>query len=138
MDKIKAYLSLAAEAAWGFIQTKRGKIAIAVLVVIAVAAVALHRGVKPAPKIEERAAPVSCPAASEPMVIIKPDTESLEAAESAKQRADELTDRLNESEAAKDRLQQKVRDYEKQLAKRPKARALVLSPADARSLSNIR
>jgi hypothetical protein len=60
------------------------------------------------------------------------DTES-------KRRASELADRLSESEAAKARLQKKVSDYEKQLAKRPaKAGAFTLSPADAGSLSNIK
>lgn len=57
----------------------------------------------------------------------------------ADQRAGELQDRLDESEAAKAKLQKKVKDYETQLARRhAKGGGFVLSPADARSLSNIR
>lgn len=53
--------------------------------------------------------------------------------------ADELQSRLAESEKAKATLQQKVKDYEKQLAKhRGKGGSFVLSPADARGLSNIK
>ncbi|WP_029083396.1 hypothetical protein [Bradyrhizobium sp. th.b2] len=61
------------------------------------------------------------------------------AADEANQREDELKKQLSESEAAKANLQKKVKDYETQLARRhAKGRGLVLSPADARSLSNIR
>lgn len=53
--------------------------------------------------------------------------------------ADELKSKLAESEKAKAKLQKKVSDYEKQLAKhRGKGGSFVLSPSDARSLSNIR
>lgn len=57
----------------------------------------------------------------------------------ADRRADELNNKLYESEEAKANLEKKVKDYEKQLAHRPaKGGTHVLSPADARSLSNIR
>ncbi|WP_316196556.1 hypothetical protein [Bradyrhizobium sp. SZCCHNS3053] len=52
---------------------------------------------------------------------------------------EELQQQLAQSEAAKAKLEKKVKDYETQLARRPaKAGACILSPADARSLSNIR
>ncbi|WP_316207375.1 primosomal replication protein PriC [Bradyrhizobium sp. SZCCHNR3118] len=51
----------------------------------------------------------------------------------------QLADRLKQAETAKAALEKKVKDYEKQLAHRPaKAGGFALSPADARSLSNIR
>jgi hypothetical protein len=57
----------------------------------------------------------------------------------ADQRADELKAQLAESETAKAKLEKKVKDYEKQLAHRPaKGGSHILSPADARSLSDIR
>jgi hypothetical protein len=57
----------------------------------------------------------------------------------ADQRAVELKTQLAESEEAKANLEKKVKDYETQLAHRPaKGGSHKLSPADARSLSNIR
>ncbi|MGX9944843.1 hypothetical protein ACTG4Q_20475 [Bradyrhizobium denitrificans] len=59
--------------------------------------------------------------------------------ESAADRADQLAGRLAQSEAAKAKLEKKVKDYETQLARRPaKAGTFTLSPADTRSLQNIR
>ncbi|WP_439357749.1 hypothetical protein [Bradyrhizobium sp. DASA03007] len=57
----------------------------------------------------------------------------------ADQRGEELARKLVESEEAKTQLQRKVKDYETRLARRPaKGGAFTLSPADARSLSNVR
>jgi hypothetical protein len=51
----------------------------------------------------------------------------------------DVADRLKQAETAKANLEKKVKDYETQLARRPaKAGSFTLSPADARSLSNIR
>ncbi|BBB99806.1 hypothetical protein [Bradyrhizobium elkanii] len=48
-------------------------------------------------------------------------------------------ERLKQAETAKAALEKKVKDYEKQLGRRPaKAGGFILSPADARSLQNIR
>lgn len=59
--------------------------------------------------------------------------------DSAADRADQLASQLAESETAKAKLEKKVKDYEAQLARRPaKSGGHLLSPADARSLSNIR
>jgi hypothetical protein len=51
----------------------------------------------------------------------------------------DAADRLSKAETAKANLEKKVKDYEAQLARRPaKGGSHILSPADARSLSNIR
>jgi negative regulator of sigma E activity len=51
----------------------------------------------------------------------------------------DTADRLSKAETAKANLEKKVKDYETQLARRPaKGGGHILSPADARSLSNIR
>jgi hypothetical protein len=51
----------------------------------------------------------------------------------------DTADRLRKAETAKANLEKKVKDYETQLARRPaKGGSHILSPADARSLSNIR
>lgn len=133
---LRAAVSRYVEAAREFIASTKGKVILAAVLLAAVAAYAHHHG--SAGKAELKAqvaalqkqlATVECPAVTvrEPIE----DTES-------RQRADELADRLSESEAAKARLQKKVSDYEKQLARKPaKAGSFVLSPADARGLSNI-
>ncbi|BAR61997.1 hypothetical protein NK6_8853 [Bradyrhizobium diazoefficiens] len=51
----------------------------------------------------------------------------------------QLAERVARTEQGNEKLAKKVADYEKQLAKRAaKAGAFTLSPADARSLSNIK
>jgi hypothetical protein len=51
----------------------------------------------------------------------------------------DTADRLKQAETAKAALEKKVKDYEAQLARRPaKGGSFALSPADARSLSNIK
>ena len=61
------------------------------------------------------------------------------ATEQANRRADDLAAQLDQSRDAKAKLEKKVKDYETQLARRPAKRgAFTLSPADARSLSNIK
>jgi hypothetical protein len=135
---LKPTVSQYVQTAREFVATKTGKAVVTAVVLLAIVAYAHHRGAvsteeRLTPKIEElqtKLSEVECPT----VTVREPidDTES-------KRRASELADRLSESEAAKARLQKKVSDYEKQLAKRPaKAGAFTLSPADAGSLSNIK
>jgi uncharacterized protein YlxW (UPF0749 family) len=100
------------------------------LLLAAVAGYAHHRGVVSTLERLSMQEPVSCPVA-DPTTVTVPDEDS-------KRRADDLADQLRTSEQAKEKLKKKVEDYEKRLDKRGKGRGFVLSPADARGLSNIR
>ncbi|SDK39644.1 hypothetical protein [Bradyrhizobium ottawaense] len=124
-----------AQAARDFVASTKGKVILAVVLLAVVAAFAHHSGASDKSDLKAQVADLQkqistfkCPA-----VTVREPIEDVE----SKRRADQLAERLSESEAAKARLQQKVTDYEKQLAQRRKAGALILSPADARSLSNI-
>jgi capsule polysaccharide export protein KpsE/RkpR len=135
---LRAAVSRYVEAAREFIASTNGKVILAAVLLVAVAAYAHHHDsagkaelkAQVVAALQKQLATVECPTVTvrEPIE----DTES-------KQRAAELADRLSESEAAKARLQKKVSDYEKQLARKPaKAGSFVLSPADARGLSNVK
>jgi hypothetical protein len=128
---LKPTVSRLYEKARDFIATGAGKAVVAFLVLGAIVAYAHHRGSESAtakltPQIEQLKKQLAdAEAKPHPQPVIVP--------------ADpELAGRLADSEEAKAKLQKKVTDYEKQLARRPaKAGAFILSPADARSLSNI-
>ncbi|WP_334437160.1 hypothetical protein [Bradyrhizobium sp. AZCC 1610] len=134
LEKIAAYraaVSRYVKAGREFIATTFGKATVALLILVSVAAYAHHRGSVRAegrltPQIAELQKKLADAEARLPLVVeAAPDTN--------------LADRLAASEDAKAKLQKKVADYETQLARRPaKAGAFTLSPADARSLSNIK
>lgn len=124
MDNLKAKLTWAKEWAQAFIATKTGKVIAALLVVAALVGYAHHRGVVSTLDRLSMQEPASCPVA-DPIQTPAP--------------AEDLAEKLSASEQEKARLQKKVSDYEKQLAKhRGKGGSFVLSPADARGLSNIK
>lgn len=137
MDKInetiaalRAAASLCLEKARKFIATVFGKAAVAVLLALAIAGYAHHRGVVSTLDRLSMQEPAFCPAA-EPAPVPVQDEDS-------KRRAEDLADQLRTSEQAKEKLRKKVEDYEKRLEKRGKGRDFTLSPADARGLSDIR
>ena len=122
--------------AQGFVATKIGKAALALLVLVAVAAYAHHRGAESVsaeqtPQVEQLKKQLAAAEAAKPEIAAPNfDQEHGDAGMAA---------RLSESEEANKNLAKKVADYEKQLAhRRAKAGSFVLSPADARGLSNIR
>jgi hypothetical protein len=116
--------------------TKTGRAVVALLVATAVIAYAHHRGesgaeAKAGAEIEQ----LKKQLAAKPEVI--PAPAKCEAPIEGPADAD-LARRLQEAETAKNKLEKKVSDYEKQLARKPaKAGGFALSPADARSLSNV-
>jgi biopolymer transport protein ExbB/TolQ len=144
MEKAAAFraaVSLYWAEAWELVakHTQASKVLAALLVLVVVASYAHQLGAAgksdlkaQVAQLKQQLADAEARPAPQPEI---PADES--AAEQANQRAGELAARLSESESAKAKLQQKVNDYEKQLARRPaKAGAFTLSPADARSLSN--
>jgi hypothetical protein len=127
--------------AQGFVATKIGKVVLALLVVGAIAGYAHHLGAVSVadelnPQIEQLKRQLADAEAAPQPEVAPPNFEQ--------EHADaDLAERLAKTEEAKKTLEQKVADYEKQLAKRPakaggKAGGFILSPADARSLSNIK
>jgi hypothetical protein len=114
-----------------FIATAFGKAAVAVLLALAIAGYAHHRGVVSTLDRLSMQEPAFCPAAEPAPAPVVEDDEG-------KRRVSDLADQLRASEQAKEKLKKKVEDYEKRLEKRGKGRDFTLSPADARGLSNIR
>ncbi|MGY2919460.1 hypothetical protein [Bradyrhizobium sp. USDA 3262] len=127
----------AIKAAKAIFATKFGKALAALLILAAIIAYAHHRGVvstaaKFTAQLEQLkqqladASATPAPAVQQPVCPEQePDAGTAE--------------RLKQAETAKAALEKKVKDYEKQLARRPaKAGGFALSPADARSLQNIR
>ncbi|TYO65548.1 hypothetical protein FXV83_16585 [Bradyrhizobium hipponense] len=130
----------------------KGKAILAALVVLTVFGFAFHLGGKGKPELkaevvelkqqlaDERSKPAPQPEipvwqCNGPKETRHPQCPD----EGAADRADQLAGQHAESEAAKAKLEKKVKDYETQLARRPaKAGTFTLSPADARSLQNIR
>jgi hypothetical protein len=129
LDNLKNYLAWAWEMAKAFIPTKAGKVTVALLAFLAIVGYAHHRGVVSTTERLSIQEPASCPPA-EPIQVPVPVVDD--------SRANDLAAKLSKSEQERELLQRKVSDYEKQRAKRGKAGALILSPDDARSLSNIR
>jgi uncharacterized protein HemX len=121
------------EKAKAFFATTAGRAVAALLVAVAIVAYAHHRGVvttaaKFTAQVEQLRKQLA-DAEAKPAPEIRRDEEA---------EAD-MADRLKRAETAKATLEKKVKDYETQLARRPaKAGAFTLSPADARSLSNIK
>jgi septal ring factor EnvC (AmiA/AmiB activator) len=121
------------EKARGFFASAAGKTVAVLLVLAAIVGYAHHRGVvsataKLTTQIEQLRKQLA-DAEAKPAPEIRRDEET----------DADLADRLKQAETAKANLEKKVSDYEKQLARRPaKAGAFTLSPADARSLSNIK
>lgn len=124
--------------AQGLVATKIGKVVLALLVIGAIAFYSHHRGAvgaaKPLNAQIEQLKKQLADAHAQPE-IAPPNFEQ--------EHADaDLAARLSKTEEAKKTLEQKVADYEKQLAHRPAkgrgAGGFVLSPADARRLSNIK
>ena len=131
-----------------FFANKAVRVGLALAVVASIAAYAHHRGADGKAELEARvemltkqladanARPAPQPAIPYWQCNGPKDTRHPQCPDES---ADELKSKLAESEKAKATLQKKVKDYETQLARRPaKGGALTLSPADARSLSNIR
>jgi hypothetical protein len=123
--------------AQGLVATKTGKAVLALLVLVAVAAYAHHRGAESASaeltsQVEQLKQKLADAEAAPKPEIAPPNFEQ--------EHADaDLASRLTESEEAKKTLEKKVADYEKRLAHpRAKAGSFILSPADARGLSNIK
>lgn len=138
----------ALEKAKAFFATKAGRALVALLVLAAIIAYAHHRGVvstaaKFTAQVEqlktELAAAQSKPAPEIPYWECNGPKETRHPnCRDEDAEADQVS-RLKQAESANAALQKKVKDYETQLARRPaKAGGFALSPADARSLSNIK
>jgi hypothetical protein len=125
--------------AQGVLSTKIGKAALALLVLAVIAAYAHHRGtVSASAKLTVQVEQLKRQLAQVPAPAPAPECASSPNFEQEHGDAD-LASRLAESEEAKKTLEKKVADYEKQLAQSPaKAGRHILSPADARRLSNIK
>ena len=140
----------ALEKAKAILATKYGKALVALLALAAVIAYAHHRGVvstaaKFTAQVEQlkqqladaQAKPATAPEipyweCNGPKETRHPNCRDEDA------EAD-MAGRLKQAETANATLQKKVKDYETQLARRPaKGGTFTLSPADARSLSNIK
>jgi len=140
LDKAAAFraaVSLYWAKAQGFVATKTGNAVVALLVVGAVAGYAHHLGAESASakltvQVEQLKKQLTDAQAAPKPEAAPPNFEQ--------EHADaDLSARLSESEEAKKVLEKKVADYEKQLAQGPaKAGGFILSPADARGLSNIK
>jgi septal ring factor EnvC (AmiA/AmiB activator) len=132
--------STKAKAAWGFATSTKGKVVIGVVLVAIFLAWVFHRGGERAetrqqPQIEQLKKKLDD---ANHRLVPACDIDGNQAND-ANQRADDLASQLAATKTAKSQLEKKVSDYEKQLAKKPgKSGSFVLSPADARSLSNIR
>ncbi|MDB5610674.1 MAG: hypothetical protein JWP25_7574 [Bradyrhizobium sp.] len=133
----RAAVSLYWAKAQGFVATTTGKAVVALLVVGALAGYAHHLGAESASakltvQVEQLKKQLADAQAAQKPEVAPPNFEQ--------EHADaDLSARLSESEEAKKVLEKKVADYEKQLAQGPaKAGGFILSPADARGLSNIK
>ncbi|WFU52329.1 hypothetical protein QA639_21725 [Bradyrhizobium pachyrhizi] len=126
----------AIKAAQAFFATKYGKALAALLLLGAIIAYAHHRGVestsaKFTAQVQQLKQQLADAAATP--APVSPQCREEQGAEAG------TAERLKQAETAKAALEKKVKDYEKQLGHRPaKAGGFVLSPADARSLQNIR
>jgi hypothetical protein len=141
-------LDKALEKAKAFFATKAGRAIVALSILAAIIAYAHHRGVvstsakftAQVEQLKQQLADAQAKPAPEipywecngPKETRHPNCRD-EDAEADK------ADRLKRAESANAALEKKVKDYETQLARRPaKGGAFTLSPADARSLQNIR
>ncbi|ARQ95323.1 hypothetical protein [Bradyrhizobium phage BDU-MI-1] len=124
LDNIKAKLTWIKELVQAYLTANTKKIIAILLALFAVLAIGHHLGTKHTLQRLAMQEPVVCPVADPVQVPVEDP---------------ELKEKLSKSEQEKARLQRKVSDYEKQLAKhRGKGGSFILSPADARGLSNIR
>ena len=134
----RAAVSLYWAKAQEFIATKTGKAVLALLVVGAIAGYAHHRGaVSASEKLTVQIEQLKKQLAD---ALAVPKPEATPPNFEQEHNDADLSARLSESKEAQKALEKKVADYEKQLAHRRPAKAgsFVLSPADARGLSNIR
>lgn len=138
----------ALEKARAFFATKAGRAIAALLVLAAIIAYAHHRGVvstsaKFTAQVEQLKKRLADAQATPAPEIPYWECNGLKETRHPNCRDEDAeadqADRLKRAETAKADLEKKVKDYETQLARRPaKAGGFALSPADARSLQNIR
>lgn len=138
----------ALEKAKAFFATKTGRALVALLVLAGVIAYAHHRGVvsttaKFTAQVEQLKTQLADaqpkPAPEIPYWECNGPKETRHPNCRDEDADADKADRLKRAETANAALEKKVKDYETQLARRPaKGGGFTLSPADARSLSNIR
>lgn len=138
----------AIEKAKAFLATKAGRALVALLVFGGIIAYAHHRGAvsasaKLSAQVEQLKQQLADAQARPAPEIPYWQCNGLKETRHPNCRDDDadaaMAERLKQAETAKANLEKKVKDYEKQLARQPaKVGAFTLSPADARSLSNIK